>query len=198
MKRKLILLLDKLSLQPLWLKLVISTVLLIVVVWLGYVTVVSMSYQEKKDSRTLEKQYKKSLIKNIGISKSIPVLQQQVNLLQDKLNKSMQALPGDSELPKLIEELSDLAFQNGLRVKMINPQPLDYKENYAVLNIQLACDGTFEQLSRFVNELETLPRIILVESYSLIPYSASKTDMLQMSMSLQTFSLKVKPVEGGV
>ncbi|WP_395946412.1 type 4a pilus biogenesis protein PilO [Caedibacter taeniospiralis] len=198
MKRKLILLLDKLSLQPLWLKLVISTVLLIVVVWLGYVTVVSMSYQEKKDSRTLEKQYKKSLIKNIGLSKSIPVLQQQVDLLQDKLNKSMQALPSDSELPQLIEELSDLAFQNGLRVKMINPQPLDYKENYAVLNIQLACDGTFEQLSRFVNELQTLPRIILIESYSLNPYAATKTDMLQMSMSLQTFSLKVKPVEGGV
>jgi Tfp pilus assembly protein PilO len=81
---------------------------------------------------------------------------------------------------------------------MINPQPLDYKENYAVLNIQLACDGTFEQLSRFVNELQTLPRIILIESYSLNPYAATKTDMLQMSMSLQTFSLKVKPVEGGV
>lgn len=194
MKKKLILLLDKLSMQPLWLKLVISTVVLILVVLLGYSTVVSMRYQERENAFALEEQYKNELIRNIARSKSLPVLQQQVEILENKFNASLQALPTDSELPQLIEQLSDLAFQNGLRVKVLNPQPLDYKDNYAVLNIQLACDGTFEQLTNFVNKLETLPRIILIENYRIVPYNTvSENGILQMSMNLQTFSLKAKP-----
>ncbi|WP_440617195.1 type 4a pilus biogenesis protein PilO [Cysteiniphilum sp. 6C5] len=198
MKKKLILLLDKLSTQPLWLKLIISTVVLILVVLLGYSTIVSMRYQERTNAFALEEQYKSELIRNIARSKSLPVLQQQVEILKNKFNASLQALPTDSELPQLIEQLSDLAFQNGLRVKVLNPQPLDYKDNYAILNIQLACDGTFEQLSHFVNKLETLPRIILIENYRIVPYNTvSENGILQMSMNLQTFSLKSKPGKEG-
>ncbi|GGF99734.1 MULTISPECIES: type 4a pilus biogenesis protein PilO [Cysteiniphilum] len=198
MKKKLILLLDKLSMQPLWLKLIISAIVLLLVVLLGYSTVVSMRYQERTNAFALEEQYKNELVKNIARSKSLPVLQQQVEILQNKFNASLQALPTDSELPQLIEQLSDLAFQNGLRVKVLNPQPLDYKDNYAVLNIQLACDGTFEQLTNFVNKLETLPRIILIENYRIVPYNTvSENGILQMSMNLQTFSLKAKPGKEG-
>ncbi|MDA0911437.1 MAG: type 4a pilus biogenesis protein PilO [Proteobacteria bacterium] len=198
MKKKLILLLDKLSMQPLWLKLIISAIVLLLVVLLGYSTVVSMRYQEKTNAFALEEQYKNELVRNIARSKSLPVLQQQVEILQNKFNASLQALPTDSELPQLIEQLSDLAFQNGLRVKVLNPQPLDYKDNYAVLNIQLACDGTFEQLTNFVNKLETLPRIILIENYRIVPYNTvSENGILQMSMNLQTFSLKAKPGKEG-
>ncbi|WP_151193996.1 type 4a pilus biogenesis protein PilO [Cysteiniphilum sp. JM-1] len=198
MKKKLILLLDKLSVQPLWLKLIMLAIVLLLVVLLGYSTVVSMRYQERTNAFALEGQYKNELIKNIARSKSLPILQQQVEILQNKFNASLQALPTDSELPQLIEQLSDLAFQNGLRVKVLNPQPLDYKDNYAVLNIQLACDGTFEQLTNFVNKLETLPRIILIENYRIVPYNTvSENGILQMSMNLQTFSLKAKPGKEG-
>lgn len=199
MKKKLILLLDKLSMQPLWLKLIVSTVVLILVVLLGYSTIVSMRYQERTNAFALEEQYKNELIKNIARSKSLPILQQQVEILHNKFNTSLQALPTDSELPQLIEQLSDLAFQNGLRVKVLNPQPLDYKDNYAVLHIQLACDGTFEQLTNFVNKLETLPRIILIESYRIVPYNTvSENGILKMNMNLQTFSLKSKLGKEGV
>ncbi|WP_440993865.1 type 4a pilus biogenesis protein PilO [Cysteiniphilum litorale] len=198
MKKKLILLLDKLSVQPLWLKLIMLAIVLLLVVLLGYSTVVSMRYQERTNAFALEGQYKNELIRNIARSKSLPILQQQVEILQNKFNASLQALPTDSELPQLIEQLSDLAFQNGLRVKVLNPQPLDYKDNYAVLNIQLACDGTFEQLTNFVNKLETLPRIILIENYRIVPYNTvSENGILQMSMNLQTFSLKAKPGKEG-
>ena len=197
MKRKLMMALDKLSIQPWWLKLILNVIVLVIVILLGYPTIVNIGYKERESAFSLENQYKKELVKNIARSKSTPALQQQVATLQSKFNESLQALPTDSELPQLIEQLSDLAFQNGLRVKVLNPQPLEYKENYAILNIQLACDGTFEELTQFVSKLETLPRIILIENYRIVPYTTvSENRVLQMSMSLQTFSLKEKPVIG--
>ncbi|WP_116963305.1 type 4a pilus biogenesis protein PilO [Fastidiosibacter lacustris] len=197
MKKLIIVVLDSLSVQPFWIKLILNLITLLFVIGLGYVTVVSMRYQQRENAFALESQYKEQLVKSISRSKALPILAQQVETLQEIFNYSLDALPTDSELPQLIEQLSDLAFQNGLRVKLLNPQPLEYKENYAILDIDLSCDGTFEQLSNFVNKLETLPRIILIENYRIVPYtSVSEYGILQMSMSLQTFSLKLKPNMG--
>lgn len=186
----LIRLLSKTSAQPLWIKLLINIALVMSIVFLGYRLIIDNIYVELNQKKQIEVQNKKMLVRYIAEDKTLNTLKGQVINLQDMYDRLAHKLPGDSELPELIDQLSDLAHQSKLKIKVLNPSPLEDAKDYAMLRIQLLCNGSFEQLTQFISQITNLPRIILIEKYTLTPLQKGNGNgLLKMMMTMKTFSL---------
>ncbi len=117
-------------------------------------------------------------------------VQSQVQSINKVYLELADKLPQNNELYQLIDQLSQVAFDAGLKVKSLTPQPLEKKTGYDVFTIDLNADGSFDAFVQFVKSIVTLSRIIVVESYQLSPLNQTNNHrLLQMKITLKTYSI---------
>lgn len=183
-------LLSKIAAQPRWFRLLINMTTLVAIVVLGYYLIIGNIYRQLHQQEQIEIHNKKTLTHYIAKEKTLTILKGQVDKLKNIYTKLAYKLPSDSELPELIDQLSDLAHQSQLKIRILNPHPLEDAKDHAVLRIQLLCNGNFGQITQFISQLTNLPRIILMEKYTIKPIKTGAGDeLLEIMMTLKTFSL---------
>ena len=104
----------------------------------------------------------------------------------EDLQKFRQAIPDQSKLSSLVDELFSLADRAGLSISSVQynsikepeQQLLRYKINYRVV-------GTYKQIKKMVHLIEQSERIIFIDELSL--GGASKDESVSLSLSLTTF-----------
>ncbi|MBI4322675.1 MAG: type 4a pilus biogenesis protein PilO [Candidatus Omnitrophica bacterium] len=87
-----------------------------------------------------------------------PQLQQQRRQLEDRMARLRTTVLTEDELPTMIEQLTDLAGQTGVKIQLISPQrafpaslsPDAYKE----IPIQIEALAGFHQLGTFLSRVE--------------------------------------------
>lgn len=174
-----------------WVKLSIFisfTIILILVgntFWIGSQRSAVIAAQNQEAN--LKRQYV-TLLRNV---KTLPELENQVSSLEYQYSELLAQLPEGRELPRLIEELSDIAHQRGLIVRTLTPSPLQHLKEYSILNVRLLVEGTYKQVTELLIDIAQMPRIMIVKDYRVVPMSANNRSepLLQVTLNLQTYSL---------
>ena len=79
----------------------------------------------------------------------------------------MQQLPGRTEIPSLIIDISEKGVSNGLEIALFEPLTELSKEFYAEKPIKLIALGTYQELATFVSDISGLPRIVTIHNINL-------------------------------
>jgi Tfp pilus assembly protein PilO len=74
-------------------------------------------------------------------------------------------------------------------------QPVEGSDTLSQLTITAAYEGTYANLTKFVNLLDKSPRFLIIESLVAAPQQSTTGDMLNVSIKLDTF---VRDEPGGV
>ena len=78
-------------------------------------------------------------------------------------------LPEDTEVPGLLDDMSNVGVSNGLALDFIGLKPEQRKEFYVELPITVEASGTYHDFGAFVSGVSSLPRIVTLHDFTLEP-----------------------------
>jgi type IV pilus assembly protein PilO len=98
----------------------------------------------------------------------------------------LRQLPGETEVPSLLEDISQTALAVGLEEKQFLPQPEAPQDFYAELPIRLQYTGSYHELGEFVSGVAALPRIVTLHDITITPLTPDGEE-LQMDVTGKTY-----------
>jgi type IV pilus assembly protein PilO len=99
----------------------------------------------------------------------------------------LRQLPGKTEVPSLLVDISQTGLGAGLEEVQFTPQGEIQKDFYAELPIRLRYTGSFHELGNFVSGIAALPRIVTLHDISIRPQNSTSPDELTLDVTAKTY-----------
>ena len=99
----------------------------------------------------------------------------------------LRQLPGKTEVPSLLVDISQTALGAGLDEIEFTPTGEIQKDFYAELPIRLRYTGSYHELGNFVSGIAALPRIVTLHDISIRPSGSSNPDELTLDVTAKTY-----------
>jgi len=91
---------------------------------------------------------------------NLDAYKEQLATIERDFGTMLQKLPGSTEVPNLLEDISRTALGVGLVQESFDPDNETLKDFYAELPIQLSYTGTFHEIGVYISEVAALSRIV--------------------------------------
>lgn len=98
---------------------------------------------------------------------NFPAYKKQLEEMKKSFKVMLQQLPGTTEVPGLLEDISKAGVVSGLEFKSFKPLPEKKAEFYAELPIEISVIGNYHQLGQFVSKVSSLSRIVTLHDYTI-------------------------------
>jgi type IV pilus assembly protein PilO len=111
----------------------------------------------------------------------------------------LRQLPGQTEVPSLLVDISQTGLGAGLEEELFQPGVEIHKDFYAELPIKLRYSGSYHELGNFVSGIAALPRIVTLHDVTIRPRNDSSPDELVLDITAKTYRYldeEAEPTEG--
>jgi len=109
----------------------------------------------------------------------------------------LRQLPGKTEVPNLLVDISQTAAGAGLEEQLFQPTGEIQKDFYAELPIKLRYTGSYHELGNFVSGIAALPRIVTLHDIDIKPINDKSVDDLTLDVTAKTYRYLDEQVAGG-
>jgi type IV pilus assembly protein PilO len=100
----------------------------------------------------------------------------------------LRQLPGKTEVPNLLVDISQTGLAAGLQEKLFQPGTEKSNGFYAELPIKIKLVGSYHQFGAFVSGIAALPRIVTLDDIQISPVDAKGGyDNLTMDVTAKTY-----------
>ena len=100
----------------------------------------------------------------------------------------LRQLPGKTEVPNLLVDISQTGLGAGLDELLFQPSGEVQRDYYAELPIKLRYTGSYHELGNFVSGIAALPRIVTLHDISIRPTSqGGSPDELTLDVTAKTY-----------
>ena len=99
----------------------------------------------------------------------------------------LRQLPGKTEVPNLLVDISQTGLAAGLQEKLFQPEPEVKKDFYAELPIKIRLTGSYHQFGEFVSGIAALPRIVTLHDIEIKPDDKDAYDQLSLELTAKTY-----------
>ena len=111
----------------------------------------------------------------------------QLAQIEQSFGTMLRQLPGETEIPSLIVDVSQTGLASGLREKLFQPQPEIPRDFYAEKPIKIRLSGGYHEIANFVSGVAALPRIVTLHNINITPESQDGFDQLSIEVTAQTY-----------
>lgn len=111
----------------------------------------------------------------------------QLAQIEQSFGTMLRQLPGKTEIPSLIVDISQTGLAAGLQEKLFVPQSEIPKDFYAEKPIQIRLTGSYHEIGNFVSGIAALPRIVTLHNINITPEDSATFDNLSMEVTAQTY-----------
>ena len=111
----------------------------------------------------------------------------QLTEIEQSFGTMLRQLPGETEIPSLIVDISQTGLAAGLQEKLFVPQAEIPKDFYAEKPIKIRLTGGYHEIGNFVSGIAALPRIVTLHDINISPESKDSFDNLSMEVTAQTY-----------
>ncbi len=113
--------------------------------------------------------------------------EQQLAQIEQSFGTMLRQLPGETEIPSLIVDISQTGLGAGLQERLFEPQPEIPKDFYAEKPIKIRLSGGYHEIARFVSGIAALPRIVTLHNIVITRENPDSFDDLSMEVTAQTY-----------
>jgi type IV pilus assembly protein PilO len=160
--------------------LVLSLVLSYVFVWDAQ----RPELQRREDTeQALRQEFKTKHSKAVNLE----VYKQQLKDIERSFGALLRQLPGKTEVPNLLVDISQTGLSAGLEEKLFQPQPEVKKDFYAELPIKISLTGSYHQFGEFVSGIAALPRIVTLHDIEIKSATKDAYDQLTLDLTAKTY-----------
>ena len=111
----------------------------------------------------------------------------QLAQIEQSFGTMLRQLPGETEIPSLIVDISQTGLAAGLQEKLFQPQPEIPKDFYAEKPIKIRLSGGYHEMANFVSGIASLPRIVTLHDINITPEEKGEYDWLSLEVTAQTY-----------
>jgi type IV pilus assembly protein PilO len=149
-------------------------------------------YREQKpllDAARIVEQQKRSEFKTKhSKAVNLEVYQQQLADIERSFGALLRQLPGKTEVPSLLVDISQVGVGAGLEEKLFQPAADEVKKDfYAELPIKIQLTGSYHQMGEFVSGIAALPRIVTLNGITIRPDNKDMYDNLSLELTAKTY-----------
>lgn len=113
---------------------------------------------------------------------------QQLQEIERSFGTMLRQLPGKTEIPNLLVDISQTGLAAGLREELFQPREEIQKDFYAVKPIKIRLKGSYHEFGKFVSDIAALPRIVTLHDIEITPQNAQdSSDELVLNVTAKTY-----------
>ena len=181
---------DNVGAWPTPIKVVILAVLLAAVLFVGYYYHIKDLQLQLAQVETEEVKLREDFEKKAFQAANLEAYRQQMAEMEESFGALISQLPSDTEVPGLLEDITNKGQLNGLKVASIDLQSEVAKEFYVELPISIVASGSYHDLGAFISGMAGLPRIVTLHDFSINLPSSKDSNQLSMSIIAKTYRYK--------
>jgi type IV pilus assembly protein PilO len=118
---------------------------------------------------------------------NLEVYKQQLKDIERSFGALLRQLPGKTEVPNLLVDISQTGLSAGLEEKLFQPQPEQKKDFYAELPIKISLTGSYHEFGEFVSGIAALPRIVTLHDIEIKSVNKDAYDQLTLDLTAKTY-----------
>ncbi len=111
----------------------------------------------------------------------------QLAQMEQSFGTMLRQLPGETEIPSLIVDISQTGLAAGLQEKLFQPRPEIPKDFYAEKPITISLSGGYHEIANFVSGIAALPRIVTLHDIIITPENPQDYDNLTLQVTAKTY-----------
>lgn len=142
--------------------------------------------QKVAEEMTLRETFKSKHQKAVNLE----VYQQQLKDIERSFGALLRQLPGKTEVPSLLVDISQTGLAAGLEEKLFQPENEVKKDFYAELPIKIRLTGGYHEFGEFVSGIAALPRIVTLHDIQITRPPGRGTaaaEGLQLDVTAKTY-----------
>jgi type IV pilus assembly protein PilO len=118
---------------------------------------------------------------------NLSVYKQQLADIERSFGALLRQLPGRTEVPNLIVDISQTGLAAGLSQKLFQPGEEVKKDFYAEKPIRVRFSGSYHQFGQFVSGIAALPRIVTLHDIEIKSDGKTGYDNLTLDATAKTY-----------
>lgn len=180
--------LENIGSWPIAVKVIAWVLALVLVLVLGYVYNIADLRAELARGEAKERELRKEFEAKAFKAANLDALRKQMVEMEESFGALVSQLPSDTEVPGLLEDITNKGLESSLDIKSIKLQPEVAKEFYIELPIAISVTGGYHDFGTFVSGIAGLPRIVTLHDFKI--EQTKGTGGLSMSISAKTYRYK--------
>ena len=166
---------------------VVAVAFIVMAVAFSYVFVVKEKKPDlegkEKEEMELRGVFREKHQKAVNLS----VYEQQLKDIESSFGALLRQLPGRTEVPNLLVDISQTGVAAGLDEKLFQPSAEEKKDFYAELPIKIRLSGNYHEFGEFVSGIAALPRIVTLHDISIKSEKGAPFDQLTLDLTARTY-----------
>lgn len=125
---------------------------------------------------------------------NLEAYRQQLAEIERSFGAMLRQLPGKTEVPNLLVDISQAGLAAGLQEKLFQPGPETRRDFYAELPIKIRLTGSYHKFGEFVSAIAALPRIVTLHNIQISQNkqrfgsgAATASDDLTLDLTAKTY-----------
>ncbi|MFL3655299.1 MAG: type 4a pilus biogenesis protein PilO [Halioglobus sp.] len=180
---------DNVGSWPLPVKMLIWALLLVLVVAAGYYYHVEDLQLALATAEAKEIDLKKDFETKAFQAANLNAYRQQMVEMEESFGALVSQLPSDTEVPGLLEDITNKGLLNGMEIAGIDLQAEQESEFYVELPIEIVASGSYHDLGAFISSMAALPRIVTLHDFQ-ISSSSDNAHILDIKILAKTYRYK--------
>lgn len=179
---------------PVAVKVIAGFILFVAVLGLGYNFHLKDLQAQLDVQKSQEISLKEQFSTKAYQAANLDAYKEQMQEMEISFGALLKQLPSDTEVPGLLEDITRTGLGSGLEFEEIKLLPEATQQFYIELPIQIKVVGTYHDLATFVSGVASLPRIVTLHDFDLVPAEADGVTTLKMSILAKTYRYNDKGV----
>ncbi len=180
---------DNIGSWPTPIKVTVWVVLLVACLVGGYYYHIEDLQLELTGVEAKEAKLKKEFEKKAFQAANLDAYRQQMVEMEESFGALVSQLPSDTEVPGLLEDITNKGLLNGLEISSIDLKKERAKEFYVELPIAITATGSYHDLGAFISGMAGLPRIVTLHDFE-ISSKGENANRLNMKILAKTYRYK--------
>jgi type IV pilus assembly protein PilO len=153
----------------------------------SYIFVYDQQVPELQKREDTEQQLRSEFKLKHSKAVNLEIYKQQLNDIERSFGALLRQLPGKTEVPNLLVDISQTGLSAGLEEKLFQPQAEQKKDFYAELPIKITLTGSYHQFGEFVSGIAALPRIVTLHDIEIKSATKDAYDQLTLDLAAKTY-----------
>lgn len=111
----------------------------------------------------------------------------QLAQIEQSFGTMLRQLPGETEIPSLIVDISQTGLAAGLQEKLFVPRGEVPRDFYAEKPISIRLTGSYHEIGNFVSGIAALPRIVTLHDINIVREDPQSFDKLSIEVTAKTY-----------
>lgn len=160
---------------------------LVLTLLLSYLLVWSSKSPELDQKRAEELTLRDTFRTKHNRAVNLGAYKQQLTDIERSFGALLRQLPGRTEVPNLLVDISQSGLAAGLEEKLFQPAAEERKDFYAELPIKIRLTGSYHEFGEFVSGIAALPRIVTLHDIEIRPTKPGASDELTLDLTARTY-----------